>query len=156
MLHVCLQCTRKSRLNNRTKDLSKKTPSTLNTSRLSTTMMLVTTFCLSCTCILLRLEFTKNDEQHKFSPSQLMAELHRIKREKTRLDIAKIIQVPSATASGHVRSELCPPSWSWDNWALAYEHKKLLYNQHHLSSETSLQPNPAVIIITQSIEDISS
>ena len=72
-----------SRLNNHTKELSNKTPSTVNTSRLSSTMMGITTFCFSCPCILLRLEFTKNNEQHKFSPSQLMAELHRIKTDKT-------------------------------------------------------------------------
>ena len=72
-----------TRLNNHTKELSNKTPSTVNTSRLSSTMMGITTFCFSCPCILLRLEFTKNNEQHKFSPSQLMAELHRIKTDKT-------------------------------------------------------------------------
>ena len=130
MLHVCLQCTRKSRLNNHTKVVSKKTPSTVDTSRLSSTMMWVTTFCLSCPYILLRLDLQRTMNSTNFLPHSWW--LNYTGSRQIKLDIAKIIQVPSATASGHITSKLCPP-WSWDNWAVANEHRKLPYTGIYLA-----------------------
>ena len=54
---------------------------------------------------------------------------------KIKLDIAKIIKVPSATASIQATQDLNSAQLDpqWDNWAVANEHRKLLYTCIYLA-----------------------